>query len=58
MIRVLRPRKYHHTVIEQQPYPSPNVTKTSDSFLVPGDYEMVKNISLINKSGPKEILAL
>ena len=37
---------------------SPNVKKASGIFLSPRDDDMVQHISLINKSGPQEILAL
>ena len=49
------PIKDNHTVINQQPGPSPNLTKASDIFLIPGDEEMVQHIIPINKSGPQEI---
>ena len=53
----MRPIKDQHIVIEQQPDPSPNVTKASDIFLTPGDEDMVQHISPINKSGPQEIFS-
>ena len=56
-IRIMRPIKDQHIVIEQQPDPSPNVTKASDIFLTPGDEDMVQHISPINKSGPQEIFS-
>ena len=37
------------TVIEQQPDPSPNVTKSSDIFLTPRNDDMVKHAIPINK---------
>ena len=45
----MRPRKYHHTVIKQQPDTSPNVKKESDIFLIPRDDYMVQHINPINK---------
>ena len=45
IISSLRPSKYHHTVIEQQHDPSPNVMKASDILLIPGDDDMVQYIS-------------
>ena len=54
-MRTLRPSKDHHTGIDQQPGPPPNVTKASDILLIPGDDDMVQHIRLINKSGPQEI---
>ena len=58
LIRTLRPRKDHHTVIKQQPDPSPNVTKESEILLITGDDDMVQHISPINKSGPRDIFFL
>ena len=43
------PIKDSQTVIKQQHYPSPNVTKESDIFLIPGDDDMVQHISPANK---------
>ena len=51
IIRTLIPSKNYQTVIEQQPYPSPNATKENDIFLIPGNYDMVQHIIPINKSG-------
>ena len=45
-------------MIEQQPDPSPSVTKTSDIWLIPGNDDMVNHIIPINKSGPQENFAL
>ena len=52
IIRTLITIRDHHTVIEQQPDQSPNVTKASKILLSPGDDDMVQHISPINKSGP------
>ena len=49
VIGTLRSSKFHHIVINKQPGPSPKLTKASDIFLIPGDDDMVKHISLINK---------
>ena len=57
-MRTLRPSKDHHTGIDQQPGPPPNVTKASDILLIPGDDEMVQHIRPTNKSGPQDIFAL
>ena len=51
----MRPIKDHQEVIEQQPDSSPNVTKSRDVLLIPGDDEMVQHIRPINKLGPKDI---
>ena len=55
-MRTLEPIYNYQTVIEQQPDPSPNVTKENVNFLVPGNDEMVQHISPINKSGLHKIL--
>ena len=55
---MLRPSKDNHTVIEQQPYSSPNVTKASDIFRITGDVEMVQHIIPKNKSGLQEFFSL
>ena len=52
------PSNYHHTVIKQQHGPPPKVKDASDIFLIPGDDEMVQNITPINKSGPQDIFSL
>ena len=57
-MRTLRPSKDHHTGIDQQPGPPPNVTKASDIFLIPGDDDIFQHISPIIKSGPQDIFAL
>ena len=54
----LMPSKYHQKVIEKLPDPSPNVTKASDIFLIPGDDDIFQHISPIIKSGPQDIFAL
>ena len=51
-IRTRRSSKDHQTVVEKQPDPETNVTKSSDIFLIPRDDDMVQHISPINKSGP------
>ena len=48
--------KYYQEVIEKQSDPSPNVTKSNDIFLTPGNDEMVQHSIPINKSGLQEIL--
>ena len=55
IISILRPSKYNRTVIQQQPYPAKNVTKSSDIILIHGDDDMVQHIIPINKSGPQGI---
>ena len=55
---MLMPGKDHQIVIDQQPNTSPNVMKASDIFLLPGDDDMVQQISPKNKSGPQEIFSL
>ena len=55
IIRILSPNKDHQAVFEQQPDPSPNVTKESDILLISGDDEMVQHIIPINKPIPQEI---
>ena len=52
-IRTLVPINDNQTSIKQQTDLSPNVTKASDIFLIPGDDKMVQHISPINKSGPQ-----
>ena len=55
---MLSPSKDHQTVIEQQPAPSPNVTKDSDILVIPGDADMVQQMIPINKSGPQDSFSL
>ena len=57
-MRMLRPSKDYHIVIEQQPDTSPNVTKASDIFLTHRDDDMVRHIIPINKSAPQDIFDL
>ena len=52
-IRTLVPINDNQTSIKQQTDLSPNVTKASDIFLIPGDDKMVQHIFSINKSGPQ-----
>ena len=58
IIRTPRPSKDYQVVIEQQPDPSKNVTKSSDILLTPGDDYMVQHIIPINKSGYQDIFDL
>ena len=58
IIKTMIPSKDNQSVIDQQPDPSPNVMKTSDILLIPGDEEMAQYIIPINKSGPQDIFAL
>ena len=55
---MLSPSKNHQIFIEQQPDPSPNVTKSSDVLLNTGDDEIVQPISPVNKSGQQKYLAV
>ena len=48
-IRTLVPINDNQTSIKQQTDLSPNVTKASDIFLIPGDDKMVQHIFPINK---------
>ena len=50
--------KDHQTVVDQQPDPETNVTKASDSWLIPEDCEMVQRIRPINKLRLKDIFSL
>ena len=49
--------KDHQTVVDQQPDPETNVTKASENFLIPGDYDMVQHVRILKKSVPQEIVA-
>ena len=55
---MLRPIKDHQSVVDQQSYPETNVTKASDSWLIPEDCEMVQRIRPINKLRLKDIFSL
>ena len=57
-IRTLVPINDNQTSIKQQTDLSPNVTKASDIFLMPGDDDMGQQIILINKSGPQDMFSL
>ena len=57
-IRIMIKSKDKWTVIEQQPDPSPNVTKSSDIFLTPRNDDMVKHAIPINKWRAKENFTL
>ena len=57
-IRIMRLSKDNRIVIEQQPYPSTNLTKASDIFLTPVNDDMVQHTSPINKSILQEIFTL
>ena len=52
IISTLSPSKDHQKVIKKQPDPSPNITKSSEILLVPGDDEMIQYTIPINKSVP------
>ena len=58
IIRILRQSKDHQIVIEKKPDPSPNVSKESDTLMIPGNYETVQHNIPINKSGPQDIFSL
>ena len=45
----MRLSKDNQIVIEQQPDPSPNKTKSSDIFQTPGNDDIFQHTSLINK---------
>ena len=45
-------------MVEKQPDPATNVTKTSYNLLIPGDAEMVQQIRTLNKSRPQEIVPI
>ena len=53
-----RPSKDHQTVVKKKPDPETNVTKASDSWLIPEDCEIVQRIIPIKKSRPQEIFSL
>ena len=57
-IRILRLSKDNWIVIEQQPDPSTNLTKSSENVLNPGNDEMVHHTRPINKSRLKQIFTL
>ena len=58
IIRTLRTINSRQEVIKQQTAPSPNVTKASDIFLMPGGDDMGQQIIPINKSGPRDMFSL
>ena len=57
-IRTLVPINDNQTSIKQQTDLSPNVTKASDIFLMPGGDDMGQQIIPINKSGPRDMFSL
>ena len=57
-ISIMRPSKDNRVVIEQQPYPSTNLTKASDIFLTPVNDDMVQHTSPINKSILQDVFTL
>ena len=55
---MLSPSKDHHTVIKQEPDPSPNLMKKSNILLIPGYDDIVEHIIPINKLGQNKVFDL